>query len=63
MFAITCGDLGITPKEVEASLQEIFRLASIWDAILLLDEVDTFFSARSKTDTDIAKNALVSGRC
>ena len=62
LFPITCGDLGLTPNEVEAALQKIFRLAHTWDCVLLLDEVDTFFSQRSRSDTTVAKNALVSGR-
>jgi hypothetical protein len=45
LFKITVGDLGMTPERLEISLREIFRLASIWDCILLLDEVDTFFFA------------------
>jgi hypothetical protein len=61
LFKITCGDIGLTPDQVEASLRDIFRLASIWDCILLMDEVDTFFSQRSKGDSAITKNALVSG--
>jgi hypothetical protein len=62
LFKITCGDIGLTPVDVETSLRAIFRLASIWDCILLMDEVDTFFSQRSKGDSAIIKNALVSGR-
>jgi hypothetical protein len=61
LFKITCGDIGLTPDQVETSLRAIFRLASIWDCILLMDEVDTFFSQRSKGDSAIKKNALVSG--
>jgi len=61
LFKITCGDIGLTPVQVETSLRAIFRLASIWDCILLMDEVDTFFSQRSKGDSSITKNALVSG--
>ncbi|KAM7183495.1 hypothetical protein V8F33_013542 [Rhypophila sp. PSN 637] len=60
LFKITVGDLGMTPENLETSLREIFRLASIWDCILLLDEVDTFFSARSKSDAATTKNGLVS---
>ncbi|KAH8884334.1 hypothetical protein GQ53DRAFT_607518, partial [Thozetella sp. PMI_491] len=60
LFKITCGDLGLTPTEVESSLRHIFRLASIWDCVLLMDEVDTFFSQRSKGDAAMTKNALVS---
>src|SRR5262249_645907 len=61
LFKITVGDLGLTPEKLETSLREIFRLASIWDCILLLDEVDTFFSERSRNDNSSDKNALVSG--
>jgi hypothetical protein len=63
LFKITCGDLGLTPERVETKLRRIFRLASLWDCILLMDEVDTFFSQRSKGDGAMAKNALVSGTC
>lgn len=62
LFKITVGDLGMTPDTVESKLCEIFRLASIWDCILLLDEVDTFFSQRSKADSAMTKNAVVSGK-
>lgn len=60
LFPITCGDLGLTPTEVEAALLRIFRLADTWNCVLLLDEVDTFFSQRAKGDATLAKNALVS---
>lgn len=36
LFKITCGDIGLTPDQVETSLRAIFRLASIWDCILLV---------------------------
>lgn len=62
LFAITCGDLGLTPNEVESALHRIFRLANTWDCVLLLDEVDTFFSQRSKGDATLTKNVLVSGK-
>ncbi|KAI1817911.1 hypothetical protein GGS20DRAFT_423054 [Poronia punctata] len=58
LFVITCGDLGLTPYEVESSLQNVFRLAHLWDCVLLLDEADVFLSQRSKLD--MKRNALVS---
>ncbi|KAL0253354.1 hypothetical protein SLS55_010331 [Diplodia seriata] len=58
LLPITCGDLGLTPGEVEAKLQEIFRLAQAWNCILLLDEADIFLAQR--TVTDMQRNALVS---
>ncbi len=62
LFPITCGDLGLTPEKVESALNRIFRLANNWDCVLLLDEVDTFFSQRSRGDATLTKNALVSGK-
>ncbi|KAJ5153117.1 uncharacterized protein N7482_009595 [Penicillium canariense] len=58
LFTITCGDLGFSPSEVESSLKEIFRLAHLWDCVLLLDEADVFLSQRSTWD--LKRNALVS---
>lgn len=58
LFVITCGDLGLTPSEVESSLKNVFRLAHLWDCVLLLDEADVFLSQRSKDD--MKRNALVS---
>ena len=59
LFSITCGDLGFSPAEVESSLSEIFRLAHLWDCVLLLDEADVFLAQRTKQDLN--RNALVSG--
>lgn len=60
LFTITCGDLGFSPSEVESSLKEIFRLAHLWDCVLLMDEADVFLSQRSTWD--LKRNALVSGK-
>lgn len=59
LFPITCGDLGFTADSVETSLNEIFRLAHLWDCVLLLDEADVFITQRNKND--LQRNALVSG--
>ncbi|KAI3318861.1 hypothetical protein HD806DRAFT_511181 [Xylariaceae sp. AK1471] len=58
LFVITCGDLGFTPQGVESSLSEIFRLAHLWNCILLLDEADVFLSQRETNA--LQRNALVS---
>jgi len=60
LFAITCGDLGFEPTDVEKNLTDIFHLADLWECILLLDEADIFFTKRSPTD--LKRNALVSGK-
>lgn len=59
LFSITCGVLGLTPEKVEAELKEIFRLAHLWDCVLLLDEADVFLSRRDTAS--LQRNALVSG--
>lgn len=59
LFPITCGDLGIDADRVEKSLKGIFRLAHLWDFILLLDEADVSIAQRERRD--LARNALVSG--
>ncbi|PIG79054.1 hypothetical protein AARAC_008060 [Aspergillus arachidicola] len=38
LLPITCSDLGLDPASVEKSLKEMFRVAQLWDCILLLDE-------------------------
>ncbi|KAI6378727.1 hypothetical protein MCOR25_002148 [Pyricularia grisea] len=60
LFLITCGELGTTPDAVEKSLKEIFRLADLWECILLLDEADIFLSQRERGDDSIMRNAIVS---
>jgi hypothetical protein len=61
LFPITCGDLGITSETVERALNQIFRLAHLWDCVLLLDEADVFITQRVKVG-DLQRNGLVSGK-
>ncbi|KAB8276179.1 P-loop containing nucleoside triphosphate hydrolase protein [Aspergillus minisclerotigenes] len=58
LLPITCGDLRLDPAAVEKSLKELFRVAQLWDCILLLDEADVFLSER--VSSDLSRNALVS---
>ncbi|GAP90408.1 putative AAA family ATPase [Rosellinia necatrix] len=58
LFSITCGTLGLTPRDVEDELKEIFRLAHRWECILLLDEADVFLARRDIHS--LKRNALVS---
>lgn len=60
LFALTSGDLGSTPRDVETGLRETFRLAAMWDCVLLLDEADLFLAKRDVGD--LVRNSLVSGR-
>lgn len=44
----------------EARLQELLRYATLWKAIILIDEVDVFLERRdNKSGTDTTRNALV----
>lgn len=58
LLPITCGDLGLSPQEVETTLQTAFQLAQAWDCVMLLDEADIFLAQR--TNQDVKRNALVS---
>jgi hypothetical protein len=58
LFPISCGDLGGV-WAAEQKLEVIFRLADLWDCILLLDEADVLLSARTPTD-NLERNGLVS---
>ncbi|KAK1724974.1 uncharacterized protein BDZ83DRAFT_621299 [Colletotrichum acutatum] len=58
LLPITCGDLGMTPTEVESNLQNAFQMAQAWECVLLLDEADVFLAERSQDN--IERNALVS---
>jgi SpoVK/Ycf46/Vps4 family AAA+-type ATPase len=55
---VTCGDLGTEPWELESNLRRIFKDATTWNAVLLLDEADIFLQMRDYKD--INRNALVS---
>ena len=60
LYSMSAGMLGTTPTAVEAALDRALELCKLWNAMLLLDEVDVFLGAR--TDTDLARNELVAGR-
>lgn len=47
LYTLSSGDLATNAKEVEIQLSCAFRLASCWNAILLLDEADVFMKQRS----------------
>ncbi|KAI0033879.1 P-loop containing nucleoside triphosphate hydrolase protein [Vararia minispora EC-137] len=58
LYAVSVGELGTTPEDVEHRLLQVLELAQMWDAVLLLDEADVFLQKRSAGD--INRNALVS---
>jgi len=58
LYAVSSGDLGTSASDVDSKLSRILDLASIWNAILLLDEADVFLEERSLHDLN--RNTLVS---
>ncbi|KAL7502880.1 hypothetical protein ACHAXN_001232 [Cyclotella atomus] len=59
LYSISMGTLGTTADELEHRLGEILQLSERWDALLLLDEADSFLEARS-SNSSLERNAMVS---
>ncbi|EEU43461.1 uncharacterized protein NECHADRAFT_45060 [Fusarium vanettenii 77-13-4] len=57
LYAMSAGELGTVPSDVETALSRALTLCGLWNAMLLLDEADVFLSAR--TDSDLTRNELV----
>ena len=57
MSQISAGELSVDAGELEAQLSRIFRTATHWKAILLLDEADVFLQTRSTFQLE--RNRLV----
>lgn len=59
LLAITPGDIGTSPWDVERELNKFFRLGEQWGTILLLDEADVYLESRN--NRGLVRNSLVSG--
>jgi len=59
LYSISIGTLGTTADELERRLSEILQLSARWDALVLLDEADSFLEARS-SNSPLERNAMVS---
>ncbi|KAK3370958.1 P-loop containing nucleoside triphosphate hydrolase protein [Lasiosphaeria ovina] len=57
LYIVPAGQIGVDPVKVEPILKTIFKIASRWKALLLLDEADVFLAQRSD---NVQLNALVS---
>jgi len=55
---VPAGQIGVEPATVEAMLTLIFKVASRWKAVLLIDEADILMAERSSEHLQL--NALVS---
>ena len=59
LYALSMGTMGTTADELERRLSEILSLSAKWNAIILLDEADSFLETRSASSS-LEKNAIVS---
>eukprot|EP01027_Heterolobosea_sp_BB2_P003545 GEZU01005360.1.p1 GENE.GEZU01005360.1~~GEZU01005360.1.p1 ORF type:complete len:735 (+),score=308.55 GEZU01005360.1:187-2391(+) len=57
LYSVSVGELGTSTTELEQNLSEILEVASVWNAVVLIDEADIFLERRS--ENDIHRNALV----
>jgi hypothetical protein len=60
LYQISCGELGVGSTQVELNLSTALRLATSWNAIVLIDEADVFLEQRSPHDLE--RNSLVSSK-
>jgi len=59
LYSLSMGTLGTTADDLERRLTEILKLSAKWNAIILLDEADSFLEKRSSTSS-LERNAMVS---
>ncbi|KAH7354677.1 P-loop containing nucleoside triphosphate hydrolase protein [Rhexocercosporidium sp. MPI-PUGE-AT-0058] len=57
LYTMSAGELGTRSHDVERRLSDILEMASMWNAILLIDEADIFMEQRTTDDLD--RNELV----
>lgn len=58
LYSVSVGELGTNPETLEEHLRRILEMATIWGAVVLIDEADIFLEHRDD-DADIARNAMV----
>jgi DNA polymerase III delta prime subunit len=57
LYSVGVGELGTDTLVLEKSLRQILDVATIWDAVILLDEADIFLEKRD--EHNIVRNAMV----
>lgn len=59
LYSLSMGSMGTTAHELEQRLEQIMSLSVKWDALILLDEADSFLETRS-SNSPLERNAMVS---
>jgi hypothetical protein len=57
LYSVSVGELGTKTMDLERNLRMVLEVATLWNAVLLIDEADIFLEKR--TPRDIERNALV----
>ncbi|KAK4054336.1 hypothetical protein OIO90_003569 [Microbotryomycetes sp. JL221] len=57
LYVVSAGELGVTAQALEKQLKDVLELATLWNAVLLIDEADIFLERRSSQQLE--RNALV----
>jgi hypothetical protein len=58
LYSISMGSMGTTARELEGNLTFIMNMSAKWDALILLDEADSFLETRS-SNSSLERNAMV----
>lgn len=58
LYSVSVGELGTDPEALEENLRRILEMATVWGAVVLIDEADIFLEARQDS-ADIHRNAMV----
>lgn len=59
LVVVSVAEIGLDASRAERNLEKLFKLATKWEAILLVDEADVFLETRGSTSS-ASRNALVS---
>lgn len=60
LYTMSGGELGTRSNDVEKRLSDILEMASMWNAILLIDEADIFMEQRAPSELE--RNELVASK-
>ena len=57
LYVVSSGELGTTARELDKELTRIFKSATKWGAVVLIDEADIFLEKRDTNNLE--RNAIV----
>ena len=63
LIVISSGELGTSVSDIDYNLTKFLQYATIWGAVVLIDEADVFLEARTRGLADrLEQNSLVAGQ-